>query len=176
MIFFRFIKVILFCIILTSCTSVKITEYQAETPQLTLEDYLNGTIDAYGIFQDRSGKVIKRFECVITATWNNNIGTLDEKFKYSDGTTSQRIWTITKISANNYTGTATDVEGTAKGTSSGNAFQWQYDLKLNVDGTDYIVSFDDWMFLMNNKIMINQSKMSKWGFYLGTVSLTFIKR
>lgn len=170
------IKTIFFCLIATACTSVKISEYQNEKPKLILEKFLNGTIDAYGIFQDRNGKVIKRFECVITATWKDNIGTLDEKFKYSDGTTSQRIWTITKLSSEKYSGTASDVVGEAQGISSGNAFQWKYDLKLLVDGSNYTVTFDDWMFLMNEKIMLNQSKMSKFGFYLGTVSLTFVKR
>lgn len=170
------IKSIFLCLALTSCTSISVSEYKNEKPKLILEEFLNGTIDAYGIFQDRSGKVIKRFECVIKASWKNNVGTLDENFKYSDGATSQRIWTITKLSAEEYSGTANDVVGKAQGSLSGNAFQWKYDLNLVVDGTNYVVSFDDWMFLMNEKIMLNQSKMSKFGFYLGTVSLTFVKR
>ncbi len=33
-------------------------DYAAEKPSLDLQSYFNGTIDAWGMFQDRSGKVI----------------------------------------------------------------------------------------------------------------------
>ena len=36
------------------------TDYAAEQPTLDLKTYFNGTVDAWGMFQDRSGKVIKR--------------------------------------------------------------------------------------------------------------------
>ena len=49
-------------------------------------------------------------------------------------------------------------------------------LALPVDGKVYNVDFDDWMFLMDNKVMMNRSTMSKWGFNLGAVTLTFVKR
>lgn len=161
---------------LQSCTSVKVQEYSEEKPKLVLEEYLNGTLDAYGIFQDRSGKVKKRFHCLIKASWVNNVGTLDESFTYSDGSTSKRIWTIKKTSDGKYIGTADDVDKEAIGIISGNALQWQYVLKLEVDKSIYHVHFDDWMFLMDSKVMLNRSEMSKFGFNLGSVTLTFIKR
>lgn len=161
---------------LQSCTSVIVQEYSEEKPKLVLEEYLNGTLDAYGIFQDRSGKVKKRFHCLIKASWVNNVGTLDESFTYSDGSTSKRIWTIKKTSDGKYIGTADDVDKEAIGIVSGNALQWQYVLKLEVDKSIYHVHFDDWMFLMDSKVMLNRSEMSKFGFNLGSVTLTFIKR
>lgn len=159
-----------------SCTSVKVQDYSSEKPELVLENYLNGTIDAYGIFQDRSGKVKKRFHCLIQAHWENNVGTLDESFTYSDGKTSKRIWTIKKTKDGKYIGSAGDVDGEALGEVAGNAFQWRYYLNLDVDGSIYKVHFDDWMFLMDQKIMLNRSEMSKFGINLGAVTLTFIKR
>ena len=38
------------------------------------------------------------------------------------------------------------------------------------------VDFDDWMFLMGDGVMLNRSVMSKWGFRLGEVTLSFYKR
>ncbi|MDQ5918264.1 MAG: hypothetical protein QG660_1376, partial [Pseudomonadota bacterium] len=38
------------------------------------------------------------------------------------------------------------------------------------------VDFDDWMFLIDDKVMLNRSFMSKWGFRLGEVSLSFTRR
>lgn len=39
------------------------------------------------MFQDRSGRVVKRFCVRIDATWEGNRGTLDEHFEYADGET-----------------------------------------------------------------------------------------
>ena len=66
--------------------------------------------------------------------------------------------------------------GEATGEASGNALRWRYVLALPVDGKVYNVDFDDWMFLMDDKVMLNRSLMSKWGFRLGEVTLSFVKR
>ena len=68
-----------------------------------------------------------------------------------------------------------DVVGEAIGEVAGNALRWRYVLALPVDGKTYHVDFDDWMFLMDDKVMLNRSYMSKWGFDLGEVILTFVK-
>ena len=49
-------------------------------------------------------------------------------------------------------------------------------LALPVDGKVWNVDFDDWMFLIDDKIMLNRSAMSKFGFGLGEVTLSFTKR
>lgn len=162
--------------LLTGCTSLSVNEYKSEKPELKLESYLSGDLEAYGIFQDRSGKVVKRFQVSMKGTWKNGVGTLNEDFTYSDGTKSNRVWTIKKTDENKYTGTAADVIGEAYGESAGNAFRWNYTLDLPVDKSTYHVQFDDWMYLMNDKIMLNKSKMSKFGIYLGEVTLTFVKK
>lgn len=161
---------------LISCSSVQIDTYKDEKPILSLEEYFSGTIDAYGVFQNRSGKVVKRFHCLIIAKWDGSSGILDESFTYSDGTTSKRIWHLTNLGNGKFSGRADDVIGEAYGQVLGNAFHWKYTLDLPVDGKNYQVSFDDWMYLMNDKIMLNRSTMSKFGLLLGEVTLTFVKR
>jgi hypothetical protein len=161
---------------LAGCSSVSIQEYKDEKPLLKLESYLNGELDAYGMFQDRSGKVVKRFQVKMKCTWKDGVGTLDEDFAYSDGTKIKRIWTLKKTGENTYKGSAADVVGEAIGEASGNAFRWNYTLDLPVGNTSYHVKLDDWMYLMDDKIMLNKSKMSKFGFYLGEVTLTFVKK
>ena len=99
--------------ILTGCTSVNIKDYQNEKPVLKLEEYLNGKLEAHGIFQDRSGLVVKRFRVDMNCKWENGVGVLEEDFIYSDGTKSRRVWTIKKTADGKYTGTAADVIGEA---------------------------------------------------------------
>ena len=161
---------------LGGCASVEVADYAAEKPALDLTRYFNGTLDADGIFQDRSGKVVKRFHVLIDARWAGNTGTLDERFTYSDGSTQRRVWTLTRLDAHRYTGKADDVVGEASGEARGNALRWKFVMALPVDGKVYNVDFDDWMFLMDERVMLNRSVMSKFGFRLGEVTLSFRKR
>lgn len=161
--------------LLTGCASPTPNDYAAETPKLDVRNYFNGTIDAWGVFHDRSGKVVKRFSVVMKCSWSGNTGTLDEHFTYSDGTTQQRVWTLTK-NGDHYVGTAADVVGEAKGLAAGNALNWSYTLRLPVDGSVYDVQMDDWMYLMDDKTLLNRAVMSKFGFRVGEVFLSFTKR
>ena len=166
--------------LLSGCSSVKVSEYAQENPKLDLADYFNGTIDAHGIFTDRSGKVVKRFKVVIDAKWTvqdgKKVGVLDEAFTYSDGSTQRRVWTLTEIAPKRYKGVADDVVGEAMGDVAGNALNWSYTLALPVDGKVYNVQFNDWMYQMDDKVMLNKATMSKFGIYLGEVTLAFYKR
>ena len=161
---------------LAGCAGPQIADYASEKPVLDMRQYFNGTIDAYGVFADRSGKVVKRFTVVMKCTWDGDTGVLDEDFTNSDGTKDRRVWTLKRDADGKYTGTAADVLGEAKGEEKGNAFRWSYTLKLPVDGKIVDVQFDDWMYLMNDKVMLNKAVMSKFGFKLGEVTLSFVKR
>lgn len=161
---------------LSACSTTDVTLYAQQKPVLDMQQYFNGTIDAWGMFQDRSGTVIKRFTVVMQCSWKDGVGTLDEDFTYSDGTKQKRIWTLRKNASGQFFGTADDVVGEAIGNTAGNALNWKYVLALPVDGKIYHVNFDDWMFLMDDKVMLNRAVMSKFGFRLGEVTLSFSKR
>ncbi|MDR3452672.1 MAG: DUF3833 domain-containing protein [Rhodoferax sp.] len=163
-------------VLLVGCASQNLADYAGEKPLLDLAQYFNGRIDAHGIFQDRSGKIVKRFTVVMDCQWNGNQGVLDEAFSYSDGSKQRRVWRLTKHADGRYTGTAGDVVGEAVGQTSGNAFRWNYTLNLPVDGKVYEVQFDDWMYLMDERVMLNRATMSKFGVRLGEVTLSFMKR
>jgi len=165
---------------LGGCAGVSVDGYRAQHPVLDLAQYFNGTVDGWGMFQNRSDEVIKRFHVVIDAQWQTRdgveVGTLDENFSWSDGTTSRRVWTLTKLDAGHYIGRADDVVGAARGEAAGNALRWRYVLALPIDGRVWNVDFDDWMFLVDEKIMLNRAVMSKFGFRLGEVTLSFTRR
>ena len=167
----------LICLIfLNACAGPTEPEHYAkETPALDLQQYFNGTLNAWGIFQNRSGDVIKRFTVVIQCSWAGQVGTLDEHFSYTDGTKQERIWTLRKVAPDRYVGTAPDVIGEAIGITGGNSLHWQYVLAVPVDGKIINFDFDDWMFLIDNHVMLNHAVMSKFGIKMGEVSLSFTK-
>lgn len=163
---------------LQGCAVMKIEDYQGVEPELDLFAYFNGKTKAYGQFQDRSGKVLRRFEVDIDGALNlgGDTLTLTEDFVYDDGEKQQRIWVIKKQDSNHYIGTAGDVVGEAKGISVGNALNWSYTLDLPYKDSSIHVKFDDWMFLHNEDVMLNRATVTKWGFQVGEVTLFFSKK
>ena len=163
-------------LLLASCASVTVTDYAAEKPKLDLKEYFNGKVDAWGMIQDRSGKVTKRMFVEMTCTWTGDVGTLDERFTYADGTKETRVWTIRK-EGDRYTGTAADVVGEAKGVASGNTLRWNYvlDAKRDDGGTIHL-DMDDWMWLLDDKTLANRTTFSKFGIRFGEVTIFFRKR
>jgi hypothetical protein len=161
---------------LAGCASPQPSDYAAEKPVLDLKQYFNGPLVAHGIFTDRSGKVARRFVVQMTGTWQGNQGVLDERFTYSDGKTERRVWRLTDLGGGRYEGRADDVVGVATGVAAGNALNWRYTLSLPVDGKVYEVQFDDWMYLMDERVMLNKAVMSKFGIRLGEVTLAFTKQ
>ena len=163
-------------LLLASCASVSVQDYSAEKPVLDLKEYFNGKVDAWGVIQDRSGKVIKRMTVEMTCTWNGDVGTLDERFTYADGSKETRVWTIRK-SGSRYVGTAADVVGEALGEARGNTLQWRYVLDAKRDGGGTIhLDMDDWMWLIDDKTLVNKTSFSKFGIRFGEVTIFFRKR
>ena len=161
---------------LAGCAGPAPSDYAAQKPVLDLKTYFNGELTAHGIFTDRQGKVARRFSVQMTGTWQGKEGVLDERFTYSDGTTERRVWKLTDEGGGRWSGRADDVLGVAQGVAAGNALNWRYTLKLPVDGKVYEVQFDDWMYLMDDRVMLNKAAMSKFGIHLGEVTLSFYKK
>jgi len=164
--------ILLLVISLISC-STAIQEYQTSNQSFKLEEYFNGYSTAWGTLQDFSGKVTRRFCVDIYSTWDNGIGTLDEKFYFDDGEQTTRIWTIENLGDGTYRGTASDVVGEANGKIAGFAFHWQYVLQVPVDGKVIELSMDDWMYQLDKHRVMNKTKMRKLGVTVAEVTLFF---
>lgn len=161
---------------LSGCSGHQIESYQGTKPVFDLKSYFNGPIKAWGVVQDRSGKVIQRFDVNMNGTWEGDTGTLKEHFRYYDGKTQERTWTIKKTSEGHYQGTAGDIIGTAGGEVVGSAMRWAYQMDVPVGGTTYRITFDDWMFNMNDDVLINRSYLKKFGFTVAELTLFMQKQ
>ena len=162
-------------VLLAGCAAPTPGDYARETPALDLARYFNGPLTAHGVVTDRSGRVIRRFVVKMNGRWSGNEGVLDEDFSYSDGKTEKRVWRLTKLGDGRYSGRADDVVGEAQGQAAGNALQWRYSLRVPVYGHVFEVQFDDWMYLVDDRVMLNKAVMSKFGIPLGEVTLAFHK-
>ncbi len=163
-------------LLLCSCAMDDLSRYPQHKPQLDLEKFFLGTVDAWGMFQQRDGSVVKRFQVVIESKKVDGQLVLDERFRYDDGSTQQRIWRLTKQADGSWRGKADDVQGEAIGNIAGNVLNWRYTLLLPVDGKIYEMQMDDWMYLQDENHMLNRASMRKFGFEVGQVTLFFKRR
>ena len=158
-----------FMFLLPGC-STAVKEYQAEKPELLLEDFFDGRLVAYGMVQNFSGKVTRRFKADIVASWNGDQGVLDEQFVFNDGELQSRCWRLQKDQGR-YRGTAGDIVGEALGEVQGNALNWIYTLQVPVNGRVWDIQLDDWLFLIDDNNLINRTKMRKFGLPVGELTL-----
>ena len=173
----RIILIILTSILITSCSgnSMKPTDFKDQKPRLIIEEYLSGNVKAWGILQNRSGKVTRQFSADLNGKWDGNQLILDERFNWSDGEVQTRQWKISKIDEHNYEGTAGDVVGLAKGYSYGPAFKFEYVLLVPVKGKEIKITFDDWIFQQDDKVAINRATMTKFGIKVAELTVFFQK-
>ena len=177
----KFLKSILLIIslfLITSCSdnsNMKPEDFKNKEPRLIIEEYLSGNVKAWGILQNRSGKVTRQFSADLNGQWDGKMLILDEKFVWSDGEIQTRQWKIKKIDNHNYEGTAGDVVGIAKGYSYGPAFKFEYVLLVPVKGREMKITFDDWIFMQDERVAINRATMTKFGIKVAELTVMFVK-
>jgi hypothetical protein len=166
-------KLIIFSMIMliTACGSASLEDHKGSLPVLKLEQFFDGKLKAYGMVQDRSGKLLRRFEVDLEAQWKGNKGEIKEWFSFDDGEKTTRVWHLEHDGKGGYTGTASDVIGIARGQTQGSALFWQYDLDIEVDGSSYQITLDDWMFLLDEKRLFNKTDMTKFGIKVAELTL-----
>ncbi len=165
-------------LLITSCSigsNMEPEDFKNKKPRLIIEDYLSGNVKAWGILQNRSGKVTRQFSAILNGKWDGKQLVLDEKFNWDDGEVQNRQWKINKIDEHHYEGTAEDVVGKAKGFSYGPAFKFEYVLLVPVKGRQLKITFDDWIFKQDEKVAINRAKMTKFGFKVAELTVIFVK-
>ena len=166
----------LILLVLTGCAStMKPTDFKNQKPRLIIEDYLSGNVKAWGVLQNRSGKVTRQFKANLNGKWDGSQLVLDEVFNWTDGEKQTRQWIITKIDENNYEGTASDVVGKARGYSYGPAFKFEYVLLVPIKGKNVKITFDDWIFMQDERVAINRATMTKFGVKVAELTVMFVK-
>jgi hypothetical protein len=163
---------------LSGCATHKTDVYLTQAPAYDLKSFFNGPLRGWGLVQDRSGHVIGRFDVRMNGHWQGDTGTLEEDFTYYAGkvqSPAHRTWRFKALGDGKYTGTADDVIGTATNTTYGTAGNWRYRMDLPLGSGHVRVTFDDWMWQMNEGVVMNRSKIKKFGVTVAEVTV-FIQK
>jgi hypothetical protein len=151
------------------------TDLSAFSGQLRLEEYFLDETTGWGLFRDRFGRLKQEFKVHAHGSWQNDQFHLHEYFIYRDGSEGERIWRITPQGQKNYIGTAEDIIGQAQGEVQGTSCRWQYKLLVPINERRLTLNFDDYLQLMPDGCLLGHAKVSKFGFYMGDVVLSFQK-
>ena len=162
-------------LLLAGCTSVDIGRYAGTQPRLDIADYFEGQTRAWGMVQDYSGEVQRRFTVEIEGRVEGDTLTLDEHFVYDDGETDRRVWTFERDGEDRWLGTANDVEGPVTARQAGHVFNMTYRLPVEVSGREITFTLDDWMYLQPDGRLINRTAMKKFGVTLAEITIVFTR-
>lgn len=169
--------VMLFTLVLLSgCSSTAVEEYAANEPEFDVQEFFQGDLVAHGVLKDRGGKVTRYFTADLKGSWDDGVGTLEEWFVFDDGEKQERIWTLVPNNDGSYTATAGDVIGEGKLVTSGNTLFMKYVLRVPYDGDTIDLNVDDRMYLVTPDHLINESVLTKFGFEVGSLTLSIRQR
>lgn len=152
--------------------SRSVLDYQAEQPELKLEQFFQGSGRAYGVLQDWRGRQTLRFHADLCGVWQQNRGDLYEVFYFSDGRVDYRHWQLQLHADGRVSGTAHDVMGEASGQLAGNSLYWEYTLRIPYQNDTMDVRVKDWMYLVTPQQIINRTSLHKFGLKVADLTLS----
>ena len=135
----------------------------ADGPTFNIREVFDGPIECEGVIYGPLGRVTSRFTADFHGTWEGNIGTVKEEFRYDSGTVQHREWTLILGNDGSIKAKAPDVVGEGTGAQVGSAVRLNYNIQLTEDAGGHVLSTTDWMYLAPNGNIVNRSQFRKFG-------------
>lgn len=132
-------------------------------PLFNMREVFNGPIECEGVIYGPTGRVTSRFEADFVASWDGNVGTVKEEFRYDSGNVQHRQWTFTLGNDGSIKAEAPDLVGTGTGVQHGSAVQLNYNIKLTDEAGGHVLNTTDWMYMTPNGNVMNRSQFRKFG-------------
>lgn len=162
------------CLLLVGCGGMEPLDFANATPRFHPEKFFSGPTHSWGVIEDRSGNPTSRFRTETHGRRDRGALLIDQRFYFEDGRTQRRTWRLRRIDEHRYKATANDVVGVAIGEAHGNAFRWEYTIRLNPDNPLSNVRLRHWMYLLDGgATMMNRVTVSKFGFIVAEVTEYF---
>jgi len=174
---FKIFMSLFMALIVSGCSTMEIEDFTDTKPEFIPQEYFKGKMKAYGIVKDSSGKIIRSFTGDLYGSWDaDGVGTLDEHFIYDDGEKQHRVWKLTPTNeGKKFLGTAGDIVGGAPMVANGNTVMIDYTMRVPYGDSTIDIDVRDWLHLQEDGVIINHSKMKKFGFEVGELVITIIK-
>ncbi len=143
---------------------------------LDLFAYLDGVVMGSGVFEDRFGRLRQRFHVTMRGTRKGDGIALDEVLVYGDGSEERRQWQLERLAGGGFSGRADDCVGVVTGSAEGGTAVLRYVFRLRIGGRIVPVRVVDRFYRINDRVVVDRARLSKWGVKLGELSLVYEKR
>lgn len=147
-------------------------DYAGMGPEFDLRGQLNGPILCEGVIYGPTGRVVSRFVADLHASWQGNVGTMTEEFRYDSGAVQSRVWTLTLGNDGGIRAVAPDVVGVGRGMQAGPTVRLGYRIRLPDSSGGHVLDTTDWMYLLDNGTIVNRSQFRKFGFKVAELVAT----
>jgi hypothetical protein len=164
-----------FALMLGACGGIDGQKYVDQSPAFDLREYFTGPVKAWGMIQDRSGNITRKFDIDLVGTWQGNEGELVEDFRYYDGETQRRVLRLTDLGNGQFEVRADDIVGVGTAMTFGNAMNLNYTMALELDSGTVNVDLEDWIWAMNDGVIINRADIKKFGITVAEITI-FMKK
>ncbi|WP_022702384.1 DUF3833 domain-containing protein [Pseudorhodobacter ferrugineus] len=144
-------------------TAQRPADFAGKGPAFDLRHHLSGPIQCEGVIYGPLGRVASRFVADMQGTWDGNIGTLSEDFRYDSGLSQARCWTLQLGNDGGIRAQASDIVGDGTGVVTGPSVMLKYRIRLDPSAGGHVLDVTDWMYLMENGTIMNRSQFFKWG-------------
>jgi Protein of unknown function (DUF3833) len=138
-----------------------------------LTTFLEGHTRAWGVFEDRFGRVRRRLSVDMNGRWDGGVFVLEERFEYDGDAVEMRTWRVVPLGDGRFRASCPDCVGEANGESTADSVRMSYRFRLKLESREIVVTFDDRLYRIGDGIAVNRATMSKWGIKLGELSLFF---
>jgi hypothetical protein len=139
-----------------------------------LTRFFEGHTRAHGVFEDRKGRVRRRFTAEITGCWTTGVFILQEVFQYDDGMTERRVWQVRPEDRGTFIASCDDIAAPVTGHATHDGCRMAYTFLLSLaSGKKIAVQVDDRMHQVHEDLLLNRATMRKWGIKIGELFITY---
>ena len=142
-------------------------DYADHGPNFDIREHLNGPLLCEGVIYGPTGRVSSRFVAEFFAEWDGHTGIMREQFRYDSGELQNREWRLQVDEDGKIKADADDLVGTGKGHQSGSSVKLEYNIRLTESAGGHVLSVVDWMYLLENGVIMNRSQFRKFGIKVG---------
>ncbi|MEP2782962.1 MAG: DUF3833 domain-containing protein [Pseudoruegeria sp.] len=150
--------------------------YIGTSPAFDIRTHLSGPIQSEGVIFGPTGKAVSRFVADMEGEWTGSTGILRERFRYSSGEKQIRAWHLRIGNDGRFTAEADDIIGTATGHQEGATVCMSYRIRLKEEAGGHVLDVTDWMYMMDNGVIMNKSEMRKAGIKVAELIATMRRK
>ena len=140
-----------------------------------LTEFFDGLASGEGMIIDRFGKVRQKISVEMEGSWEGQTFRLDEQFRYHDGNSEQRNWSVLFQDPNHFTAACPELKKPAVGHCDDQEVRMNYTYPVPINGRTISLDFDDRMYRISHDTMLERAVMKKFGITFAEIILAFRK-